>query len=178
MIAAMKRLPLRLYTCFWPLNLGVGAALCCMSVAAAAQSQVPRLVDVVDNPTSAGGPSQASTDFDGRWKVTLICDSVSDKRKLVKGYEKHFYVDVKEGRVAGEQGQAGTPGSAVMAGVIQPDGATEIAVKGITGSPDTAVGSAPTGSEYGYTMRGSFSQASGQATRVGVRPCTATFSRS
>lgn len=125
----------------------------------------------------SGNAPNVSTAYDGRWNVALVCEPVEHKGKLVKGYEKYFYIDVKDGQLNGEEGQVGAPASLALVGVIHADGSTNITARGFNGSPDFTVGGAPAGSPYGYVMHGTFSQMSGRATRIGVRPCTATFSR-
>jgi hypothetical protein len=147
------------------------------SYASLAENKIKRLKSDPQQIRS-GTSSNQVTDFDGRWNVVLFCEPIGDKRRLVKGYQKHFFVEVNDGQLKGLDGQEGAPGSLTLIGTIQADGSTAIAAKGMTGSPDFTVGGISAGSAYGYPMRGNFSQTNGEATRQdGVRPCTATFSR-
>jgi hypothetical protein len=123
-------------------------------------------------------PSTApSAAFDGRWAVSLTCDDVQVKGKMTKGYMKTFFMDVVEGRLNGQDGEVGVPGNLTLTGNIQADGTVEITASGLTGYPERTVGHAKSGTPYSYLMRGTFTQVHGQATRIGVRPCVAEFSK-
>lgn len=129
------------------------------------------------NKLRANQSAPASTAFDGRWQVSLVCEDVREKQKLIKGYTYRFYIDVQNSRLAGLRGQAGLPGSLTLDGFIQADGTAEIDANGLTGNPDTTVGHVSSGTPYSYRMRGTFAKGSGKATRLELRPCEALFSR-
>lgn len=120
-------------------------------------------------------PTMPTTAFDGHWAVSLICEDFRDKQKLAKGYTYNFFIDVKNGQLTGQHGQIGMPASLTMLGDILSDGSVEIIANGLTGNPDMAVGHSKPGTPYSYRMRGAFTQSSGKATRVELRPCEATF---
>jgi hypothetical protein len=83
--------------------------------------------------------------------------------------------EVKDGRLKGQLGQVGQPSSLTMVGTIQADGKADISANGLTGNPDTTLGQLSRGSPYSYKMSGTFTQASGKAVRLNLRPCEATF---
>jgi hypothetical protein len=62
-----------------------------------------------------------------------------------------------------------------MVGTIQADGKAEISAKGLSGNPESTLGQLSRGSPYAFQMRGTFTQTSGKAVRLNVRPCEATF---
>ena len=126
-------------------------------------------------PPSATSPSISSTAFDGKWAITLVCEEVRYKELLIKGYTYRFFIDVQEGRLTGQRGQAGQPESLTLNGFIQADGTAEINASGLTGSPDYSVGHVQASTPYAYRMRGTFTQSSGKAKRMELRPCEATF---
>ncbi len=126
----------------------------------------------------AQGALAASTSFDGRWSVVLVCPDTTDKSGLVKGYEYDFVVSIREGMVQGEYGAPGHPASVLYAGQVGDDGTLEIRATGNTGRSEYSVGKVPQGTRYAYTLQGRLVGSSGQATRNELRPCTATFARS
>lgn len=138
-----------------------------------ADQQAPAAPSSTAPPTASATGS--STAFDGRWAITLICEDVGEGGKVAKGYTFNFFSDVKEGRLTGQKGEPGTPGSLTLVGVIKADGAAEINANGLTSNPDYAVGHARPSSPYSYRMRGTFTPTNGKATRIELRPCEATF---
>jgi hypothetical protein len=62
-----------------------------------------------------------------------------------------------------------------MIGVIKKGGVVEINAHGRTGKPKYTVGTVQPGTTYSYRMRGKFTQSSGKATRIELRPCEAAF---
>ena len=116
--------------------------------------------------------------FDGRWSVVLVCPDTTDKSGLVKGYEYTFAVSIREGAVQGEYGAPGHPASVVYTGQVSDDGTLEITAAGNTGRSEYSVGKVAQGTHYGYTMQGKLVGSGGRATRIELRPCTATFARS
>jgi hypothetical protein len=124
--------------------------------------------------TSSG---RSSKDFDGRWAITFICEDVPDGNKIAKGYTLNFFTDVQDGKLTGQDGKIGQPGYLSLVGVIMADGSAEIDANGLIGNPQSALGRVNPGSPYSYHLRGTFTPTSGKATRIGVRPCEATFTR-
>jgi len=116
-----------------------------------------------------------TSNFDGNWAVSVVCEDVQDKGKLARGYSLRFMSEVKDGRLKGQLGQVGQPSSLTMVGTIQADGKADISANGLTGNPDTTLGQLSRGSPYSYKMSGTFTQASGKAVRLNLRPCEATF---
>ena len=116
-----------------------------------------------------------TNNFDGNWAVSVVCEDVQDKGKLARGYSLRFMSEVKDGRLKGQLGQVGQPSSLTMVGTIQADGKADISANGLTGNPDTTLGQLSRGSPYSYKMSGTFTQASGKAVRLNLRPCEATF---
>jgi hypothetical protein len=127
--------------------------------------------------TAKPSASPTNNAFDGRWNVALVCDDLTYKGRPIKGYAIGFPVDIRENRITGQYGQAGQAASLSMTGSIRGDGATEITVNGQTGNPDLTVGGVARNTPYTYHLRGSFSTDKGQANRVELRPCEASFTR-
>lgn len=125
-----------------------------------------------ESPVHIGGTSAR---FDGIWNVSVVCEAVQDKEKSAKGYSISFMSEVKNGQLKGQLGQIGQPSSLTLVGSIQSDGKAEISANGLTGNPDTSLGQLSRGSQYSYKMSGTFTQTSGKAVRLNVRPCEATF---
>jgi hypothetical protein len=129
-----------------------------------------------DQPAPSATPvSTSSTAFDGRWAVTLVCEDVRDKGSLIKGYTNRFVVDVQQGRLTGQRGQVGRPDSLTLDGFIQADGTAELKANGLTGNPEYSVGHVQASAPFAYRLRGTFTNRSGKATRIELRPCEATF---
>jgi hypothetical protein len=126
-------------------------------------------------PSANAPPSSVSRTFDGRWATTVVCEDVLAKGLLIKGYTLKFFVDVVDGRLTGQRGQAGKPDSLSLDGFIQADGTAEINANGLTGSPEYTVGHVAPSTPYAYRLRGTFSKGSGKATRIELRPCEASF---
>ncbi|CAN5493361.1 caspase family protein [soil metagenome] len=146
-----------------------------LKTTAAAPSVVPNVVpSVVPSVAPSSGPSSS---FDGQWSVALVCEDAQDRNKLVKGYKMNFPLEVRQGQMRGQAGAAGKAASLVMTGSIQADGTADIAVNGLSGNPDNVFGHINPGTPYSYHMRGSFTSASGKASRIELRPCVANFSR-
>jgi hypothetical protein len=136
-------------------------ALLCFFVGTASQAQ----------------PARLSTEHDGRWTVSLVCEDVKDKTGWVKGYRFDFPVDVIQGKLAGQHGVVGQPSSVAFDGDVQEDGQLRITATGMTGESSYAVGKVARGTPYSYTLRGALGPSSGQAQRKELRPCTASFAR-
>jgi hypothetical protein len=119
--------------------------------------------------------SGTSTVFDGNWTVSVVCEDVQVKDKFAKGYTYSFMSEVANGQLKGQLGQIGQPSSLTMVGTIQADGKAEISAKGLSGNPESTLGQLSRGSPYAFQMRGTFTQTSGKAVRLNVRPCEATF---
>jgi hypothetical protein len=119
--------------------------------------------------------SASTTAYDGQWTVSLVCDDTMVKETLIKGYFFNFFVDVKDGQLSGQKGPVGQSGTLTMVGTIQADGRVDINAAGLTGNPEMTVGHLRPGAPYAYRMRGTFSQSSGKAKRIDLRPCEATF---
>ncbi len=134
-----------------------------------------RLKALQGSTLALASPATATTAFDGRWAVTLVCDDLQYKEKLVKGYTYNFFIDVKAGQLQGQHKQVDTPASLTMIGTIQTDGTVDIHANGITGNQDYSVGRVQPGKPYSYRMLGSLTPTSGKATRIELRPCEATF---
>ena len=144
------------------------------SYALLAENRLKKLKSDQPAPT-APLSSTSSSDFDGKWAITLICESIRNKEILIKGYTYRFFVDVEDGRLSGRRGEVGQAESLALTGFIQADGTVEITANGLTGNPDYSVGHVQASTLYSYHMRGTFTKASGRATRIELRPCEATF---
>jgi hypothetical protein len=117
----------------------------------------------------------ATTKFDGTWGVTLVCADYKDAGAGAKGYTFRFLAHVKDGQLEAQYGTPGEPSSLHYSGTIQEDGSAEIQAKGRTGNPDYTVGRVVRSTPYAYRMRAKFDATRGNATRLDLRPCEATF---
>lgn len=144
------------------------------SYTALAENRLRKLNAKQQAPSTAPS-SVSSTAFDGRWAVSLVCDDVRDNGRIAKGYTYNFFSEVKEGQLKAQVGEVGLPSSLSLVGVIRADGIAEINANGLTGNPDTTLGRVSPSTPYSYRMRGTFTQVSGKARRVELRPCEATF---
>jgi hypothetical protein len=115
--------------------------------------------------------------FDGRWATKLVCDDTRDKKGLVKGYTWAFDVTIEHGKLKGQYGQPGKPGSGTYIGQVQSDGTVAIDAHGNTGKTEYTVGKVTRGTPFSYPMKGKFSGSTGHATRTKLRPCEATFTK-
>lgn len=118
---------------------------------------------------------QFETTYDGQWAVSLSCDDFTSNGIVAKGYLLSFLVDVKDGRLIGQFGKQGKPASLVMFGIIKPGGSVDITTQGRTGKSEYTIAHVAPNRLYSYRMRGTFSGNTGRATRLGIRPCEATF---
>lgn len=135
---------------------------------AAAQTSLP----AAQTPLPAG-----DSRFDGQWAVTVTCDDTRDKGALIQGYTLTFPGEVTNGTLIAQHGKIGESSSLRLSGVIKPDGTTEISASGLTGKPEFSMGRIQPSTPYAYRMRGAFTESSGTATRIELRPCRATFIR-
>jgi hypothetical protein len=146
-------------------------------------------VQVINKLKELGGKGNGSADgrsvvenqtpysFDGHWSVKLECDDVRVNGDFVKGYISMFEVIVEKGKLEGQYGTAGSPGSVTYIGQVQSNGKVEIEARGNTGKSDYTVGKLTKGTPYAYYMKGEFSGLTGHASRTSVRPCEATFTK-
>lgn len=117
------------------------------------------------------------TEFDGHWTVSLACDDVTVNGRRVKGYVYDFFVDIKDGRLIGNHGQMDQPAYLNLIGEVKQGGDVEINAHGRTGVRQESSVKMGKNKPYSYRMRGKFTQNSGKASRIEVRPCEATFFR-
>jgi hypothetical protein len=121
--------------------------------------------------------AEASKPFDGHWSAKLVCDDSRDKNGLVQGYTWMFDVKIEQGKMEGQYGQIGSPGSGTFIGQVQREGDVDIEVNGNTGKSEYTVGKVARGTAFSYPMKGKFSGTTGHATRTKLRPCEITFTR-
>jgi len=125
-----------------------------------------RLADLIRNdPTTA-------KNFDGTWQTTWTCLNYGN----FPGYSYQFPAQVKDGSYHAQHGKEGDPGSLVLDGKIEPDGAAAFFGKGVVGSMIVAMGAAR-GTQYAFHALGQFDRTGGNGKRIEGRPCTMIFSR-
>lgn len=147
------------------------------SYKALAENRLKAMKTVQPSPAIPPPPAAsetASSAFDGRWAVTLICEDVKIKDSLIKGYKFDYFADVKNGQLTAQHGQIGEPSSLTMVGTVQANGTLNINARGASGSPEYS-GVQRRGTPYSYRMTGTLSPSSGKASRIDHRPCEATF---
>jgi hypothetical protein len=112
-----------------------------------------------------------SKDFDGTWQTTWFCPFPADPNR---SYQYDFKGLVKNGAYHGVKGVAGQPGSMVLDGKIEPDGAAAFRGVIIVNSSFVALGAAK-GSESDFFALAQFERAGGKGKRLAGRTCTLTF---
>jgi hypothetical protein len=141
----------------------------------AASDQKPQLKPVDAKLFAA--ETEPLNPFDGRWATKLVCDDTTGPKGFVKGYTWEFDVIVEHGKLNGQYGTIGSPGSGTFIGQVNNDGTADLKAQGLTGRTDYTVGKVARGTPFDYPMNGKFSGSSGHATRTKLRPCEATFTR-
>jgi len=131
------------------------------------------LILALGQAAAISAAAQSATRFDGAWSTTVSCPDASG----ALGYSFDVPTTIQNGVLHGERMTPGQPGHLVLDGQIQPDGHAELYAKGSVGASQFAVGQQPKGTDYGYHVVATFSDASGTGKRVEGRPCTLTFSR-
>jgi hypothetical protein len=110
--------------------------------------------------------------FDGTWTVTVQCPP----HGTASGYTKRLVAQVKDGALAGQQGDVGQPNSLMLSGKIQPDGKASIEARGMVGDPRNAVNRLNQGAAYAYRVDAVFEDSRGTGKRTDdARPCSLTF---
>jgi hypothetical protein len=110
--------------------------------------------------------------FDGTWTVTVQCPP----HGTASGYTKRLVAQVKDGALAGQQGDVGQPNSLMLSGKIQPDGKASIEARGMVGDPRNAVNRLNQGAAYAYRVDAVFEDSRGTGNRTDdARPCSLTF---
>ncbi len=117
-----------------------------------------------------------STQFDGKWNVTLTCPPANDADGT-KGYTHMFPAQVKEGQLLGIYGKEGDLGSQRLSGQIAADGSAELRLDGIVSNPDYAIGKSQKGKAFTYKVRTKFDQSTGIGQRTSGRVCEFRFVR-
>jgi TolB-like protein len=126
-------------------------------------------------PAAAQGAATAAAPsrYDGRWEVRVVCPPTAD----AKGYELGFPASVAGGRLDGQNGVPGTPGSLRLTGVIPADGEAMLHADGVVGDAAYAVKHATAGTRVRYRVKAHFEERSGTGKRLEHRPCDVTFTR-
>ena len=149
---------------------------CSLSIRSCSRPRLSRTCSA-DTATCRSRP-RSKYPFDGRWATDLVCDDTTDrKNEFIKGYNWKFDATIDHGKLNGQYGQVGQPGSGTFTGEVQNDGKVSLDAKGLTGRPQFVLGKRPRGSPYSYQMEGEFSGSTGHATRTAARPCHATFTK-
>jgi hypothetical protein len=145
---------------------------------AAVAEPVIRTPAVQPPPSVAAQPAKIDFPFDGRWSAKLVCDDTTDSsNQFIKGYTWSFDPSIDHGKLNGQYGQSGQPGSGTFTGEVQSDGKFSLEARGRTGKPQFVLGKRPSGSPFHFQMEGEFSGSSGHATRTADRPCQMTFTK-
>ena len=118
--------------------------------------------------------SLAGESFDGKWLTTVSCEASRD----ALGYSYRFVSEVKDGKFRGLHGTEGQPGSLLIDGKIEANGAANLYATGRTGSKEFVPGrDMPRGTEYSYNIKAQFKGTTGTGSRVEGRPCSFRFEK-
>jgi hypothetical protein len=118
-----------------------------------------------------------TTQFDGSWRVTMVCPAHDVADDDAKGYTHRFSGQVVNGQFSATHGNEGEPGWHFLNGKIKPDGAAALHLDGIVNNPKYAINDAPRGKRYSYRVRAQFTESSGSGQRLTGRACEFTFAR-
>jgi hypothetical protein len=120
-----------------------------------------------------GGNAGRTKGFDGNWDVTIVCANDGPAR----GYTINLSAGVKDGVMHGEHLTSGTPGWAVIDGMIGGDGSATLNAHGLTDAPIYTVGQVKPGTPYAYTVDAHLAGSRGTGKRIELRPCTLAFAK-
>lgn len=128
---------------------------------------------VVDEKLVYQGPAAAAGagGFDGDWKVSLFCPALAS----AGSYGFDFPVQVRNSRLRGEHGPAGSAGWMLLEGEIAVDGGATLNAQGLTGEARYSVDGAPPMSPYTYRVEARFDPTRGSGKRVEARAGDLTF---
>ncbi|HVI09125.1 MAG TPA: hypothetical protein VND65_12615 [Candidatus Binatia bacterium] len=112
--------------------------------------------------------------FDGKWQTTVSCAAARN----ALGYSYRFTSEVKDSKLRGLHGTEGEPGSLLLEGKIEADGAARLYATGRIGSKEFAPGrDTPRGTEYSYNIDARFADTAGTGKRVEGRSCAFQFEK-
>jgi hypothetical protein len=106
--------------------------------------------------------------------VILVCPKVPDG---ALPFTFEFTAAVKDPVLHGEHGFAGQPGWLSLDGRIQPDGAANLAARGLTGHPNYNINRTAQGVPYEHDVTAHFDASRGTGNWVTTRICDFTFRR-
>jgi hypothetical protein len=126
-------------------------------------------------PASAQAPPPANTttEFDGLWQVTQVCDAKGGSQ----GFTRHFAMSIKNGFARGQYGVEGSPNSGSVSGQLTADGTVNFVVNAQLGDPKYTTSGTAAGTPFGYTFPAQFNGKKGLGHRGAPTPCTFTFVR-
>lgn len=133
----------------------------------------------VAQPPVVAQPAKVEYPFDGRWSTKLVCDDTTNRKgEFIKGFTKVLDVNIDHGKLSGQVGKLGEPGSNTFAGEVHNDGKVEFSVDGYVGHSEYNLGKRDRGTPFQtYHLEGQFTGTTGHATRTADRPCQATFTK-
>lgn len=151
----------------------------------AVPSPLPNEKATVPTPAAAvsapvvSKPAKVEYTFDGRWATKLVCDDTTNKKgEFIKGFTKVLDVTIDHGKLNGQVGELGKPGSNTFTGEVNNDGKIEFTVSGYAGGSEYNLGKLEKGTPFPpYQMEGQLSGPTGHATRTQNRPCQATLNK-
>src|SRR5215469_2012193 len=111
--------------------------------------------------------------FDGSWNVVVFCPASED----APASAFRFMAGVKDGQLHGERGSAGSRGSMILDGTIQPDGTARLSASGISNDADDPLGLASQEAPYAYHVAARFQGSHGLGARIEGRVCHLSFTR-
>jgi TIR domain len=114
--------------------------------------------------------SETARNFDGTWITEWTCPNLGQ----YPGYTYRFSSLIKDGAYHGTKGVKGEPGSMVLNGKIDSDGAAAFFGEIIVGSSLVGLGAAR-GTPSDFHALAHFDHASGIGKRIEGRPCNLTF---
>ncbi len=132
-----------------------------------------RVIPVALSPVANAAITTDAWRFDGSWNVVVFCPA-SDS---TPASAFRFMAGVKDGMLHGERGTAGSRGSMVLDGTIQPDGLARLRASGITNDADEVLGVSPRDSSFIYEVAARFEGAHGLGARIDGRVCHLNFTR-
>ena len=132
-----------------------------------------RFLPVALSPTTDVTMTFDAWRFDGSWNVVVFCPASED----APASAFRFMAGVKDGQLHGERGSAGSRGSMILDGTIQPDGTARLSASGVSSDAEDPRGLASQEAPYAYHVAARFQGSRGLGARIEGRVCHLSFTR-
>jgi uncharacterized caspase-like protein len=121
---------------------------------------------------SPAAPAGTTSDFDGKWDVTVRCMDAHG----ALGYGRALVATVTNGTLHAEDPNPARP-MLQLNGQIPPGGKAMLVASGLTGDASYTIGNYKPGTPYSYSVDAQFEKTRGTGKRVELRRCDLTFAK-